>query len=61
MEVMEELIKNSMDLLAAMAAADIASDLNISNTQALAGLLSSLTGQMLVDLHLELSSVHRYI
>ena len=49
MEVTEELIKNTMDLLAAMAASDIAADLDISNTQALKGLLSSRTGRMLYD------------
>ena len=49
MEVTDELIKNTMDLLAAMAASDIAADLDISNTQALAGLLSSRTGRMLYD------------
>ena len=49
MEVTVELIKNTMDLLAAMAASDIASDIGVSNTQALAGLLSSRTGQMLYD------------
>ena len=49
MEVTEELIKNTMDLLAAMAASDIAADLDISNTQALKGFLSSRTGRMLYD------------
>ena len=49
MEVTEELIKNTMDLLAAMTAAMIAEDMSISNTQALADFLSSKTGQMLYD------------
>ena len=49
MEVTDELIKNTMDLLAAMAASDIASDLGISNTQALAKFLSSRTGRLLYD------------
>ena len=49
MEVTDELIKNTMDLLAAMAALEIAADLGISNTLAIAGLLSSQTGQMLYD------------
>ena len=38
-----------MDLLAAMAASEIAADLGVSNTQALARLLSSQTGQMLYN------------
>ena len=49
MEVTDDLIKNTMDLLAAMAASEIAADLGISNTQALAGLLSSQTGRLLYD------------
>ena len=49
MEVTDELIKNTMDLLAAMAASEIAADLGVSNTQALARLLSSQTGQMLYN------------
>ena len=49
MEVTEELIKNTMDLLAAMVTSDIAADLDISNTQALKGLLSSRPGRMLYD------------
>ena len=49
MELTEELIKNTMDLLAAMAAADIAETLHISNTQALAGFLSSKTAKILYD------------
>lgn len=46
MEVTEELIKDTMDLLAA---AMIAEDLSISNTQALAGFLASRTGSLLYD------------
>lgn len=49
MEVTDELIKNTMDLFAAMAAADIAETLGISNTQALTGFLASKTAQMLYD------------
>ena len=49
MEVTKELITNTMDLLAAMAAACIAADLGISNTQALAGFLASRTAEMLYD------------
>ena len=49
MEVTKELIKNTMDLLAAMAAADIAETLGISNTQALSGFLASRTAQLLYD------------
>lgn len=49
MEVTEELIKNTMDLLAAMAAADIAQTHGMSNTQALAAFLSSKTAEMLYN------------
>ena len=49
MEVTEELIKDTMNLLAAMVAAMIAEDLSISNTQALAGFLASRTGSLLYD------------
>ena len=49
MEVTDELIKNTMDLLAAMAAEQIAADTGVSDTRALGGLLSSRTGQMLYD------------
>lgn len=49
MEITEELIKNTMDLLAAMASAEIAKDMGISNTQALAAFLSSRTAQILYD------------
>ena len=49
MEVTKELITNTMDLLATMAAASIAADLGISNTQALAGFLASRTAEMLYD------------
>ena len=49
MEVTDDLIKTTMDLLAAMTAACIAADLGISNTQALAGFLASRTAEMLYD------------
>lgn len=49
MEVTDDLIKNTMDLLAAMAAAAIAADLDISNTQALTAFLSSRTAEMLYN------------
>ena len=49
MEVTTELITNTMDLLATMAAASIAADLGISNTQALVGFLASRTAEMLYD------------
>ena len=49
MEVTKELITSTMDLLATMAAASIAADLGISNTQALAGFLASRTAEMLYD------------
>lgn len=49
MEVTDELIKNTMDLLAAMAAADIAEAQGVSNTQALAAFLSSRTARLLYD------------
>lgn len=49
MEVTKELITNTMDLLAAMTAADIAASLGISNTRALAGFLASRTASLLYD------------
>ena len=49
MEVTKELITNTMDLLAAMAAADIAASLRLSNTRALAGFLASQTARLLYE------------
>ena len=49
MEVTKELITNTMDLLAAMTAADIAASLGISNTRALAGFLASRTARLLYE------------
>lgn len=49
MEVTDDVIKNTMDLLSAMTAAHIARAHGISNTQALAAFLSSKTAEMLYD------------
>lgn len=49
MEVTQELIKNTMDLLAAMAAAHIAEARGITCTQALAAFLASRTARTLYD------------
>lgn len=49
MEVTNEVIKNTMDLLATMTASEIAADLGISATQALSSFLASRTAQNLYD------------
>lgn len=49
MEVTEELIRTSMDLLTVMTVEELAAELQISTEQALTDFLSSGTGQMLYD------------
>lgn len=49
MEVTDELVRNTMDLLAAMTSAEIAERTGIPTGRALIDFLSSRTGQMLYD------------